>query len=105
MMTVHSFSKQTFVFAFLILVAIVSLKPTTVLAQDDNALALEEIVVTAQRRVQSLQEVPISIEVFSGKDIRRQGSRDLDDLANFSASVSWRIRWLTRPRRGGRSSP
>ncbi len=87
MMTVHSFNKQTFVFAFLILVAIVSLKPTTVLAQDDNALALEEIVVTAQRRMQSLQEVPISIEVFSGKDIRKQGYRDLDDLANFSVSV------------------
>lgn len=87
MMTIQSFSKQTFVFVFLILVAIVSLKPTTVLAQDDNALALEEIVVTAQRREQSLQEVPISVEVFSGKDIRKQGYRDLDDLANFSASV------------------
>ena len=87
MMTIQSFSKQTFVFVFLILVAIVSLKPTTVLAQDDNALALEEIIVTAQRREQSLQEVPISIEVFSGNLIRQQGFRDLDDLANFSPTV------------------
>ena len=87
MMTIQSFSKQTFVFAFLILVAIVSLKPTTVLAQEDNVLALEEVIVTAQRREQLLQDVPVSVEVFSGKDIRKQGYRDIDDLANFSASV------------------
>ena len=87
MMTIQSFSKQTFVFAFLILVAIVSLKPTAVLAQEDNVLALEEVIVTAQRREQLLQDVPVSVEVFSGKDIRKQGYRDIDDLANFSASV------------------
>ena len=48
---------------------------------------LEEIIVTAQRREQSLQEVPISVEVFSGNLIRQQGWRDLDDLANFSPTV------------------
>jgi outer membrane receptor protein involved in Fe transport len=65
---------------------VVFLQPGGAVAQE-RELALEEIVVTAQRRAQSLQEVPISIEVFGGSEIRRQGFRDLDDLANFSTSV------------------
>jgi outer membrane receptor protein involved in Fe transport len=53
-----------------------------------HAQALEEIVVTAQRRVQSLQEVPVSIGVYSGAEIDLQGYKNLDDLARFSASVN-----------------
>ena len=87
MITIQSFSRQTFIVVFLTLVSTVALKPTIVLAQENDALLLEEIIVTAQRREQSLQEVPISIEVFSGTEIRRQGYRDIDDLANFSATV------------------
>ena len=49
--------------------------------------ALEEIVVTAQRRTQSLQEVPISIEAVSGDEIRQQGFRNMDQLADFSPSI------------------
>ncbi len=87
MITIRPFSKQAFFVVVLTLVSIVSLQPTTVLAQADDALVLEEIIVTAQRREQSLQEVPISVEVFSGTVIRQQGFRDLDDLANFSPTV------------------
>jgi len=56
-----------------------------VLAQ--SGAALEEIVVTAQRREQSLQEVPISLEVITGARLRQQGFRVMDDLANFSPTV------------------
>ena len=60
----------------------------TALAQSDQgARGLEEIVVTAQRREQSLQEVPISIETITGLQIQQQGYRDLNELANFSATV------------------
>jgi len=52
-----------------------------------DALALEEIIVTAQRREQAMQEVPISIEAFSGTEIQLQGFRDLNELGNFSPSV------------------
>jgi outer membrane receptor protein involved in Fe transport len=51
------------------------------------AQQLEEIVVTAQRREQSLQEVPVSLEVITGLDIQQQGYTALDDLAAFSPSV------------------
>jgi len=57
--------------------------PSMVYAQS----ALEEIVVTAQRREQSLQEVPISIETFTGAQIERQGYRNMEDLSIFSPSV------------------
>ena len=63
-------------------VLVISLLPSTLQAQ-----ALEEIVVTAQRRTQSLQEVPISIDAISGEEIRLQGFRNMDQLANFSPSI------------------
>ena len=87
MIIIQSFSRLTIFVVFLILVSTVCVKPTIALAQENDAPLLEEIIVTAQRREQSLQEVPISVEVFSGTEIRRQGYRDLDDLANFSATV------------------
>ena len=52
-----------------------------------QAQQLEEIVVTAQRRVQSLQEVPISIEAYSGAELRRQGYRDLETLASLVPGI------------------
>jgi iron complex outermembrane receptor protein len=46
-------------------------------ASSANAQALEEIVVTAQRREQSLQEVPIAITAFSAADLERTAAPDL----------------------------
>ena len=45
-----------------------------------NAGALEEIVVTAQKRSESLQEVPISIQVFSSDEIDRLNIGNTIDL-------------------------
>jgi iron complex outermembrane receptor protein len=51
------------------------------------AQTLEEVIVTAQRREQNLQEVPISVEAFTGVEIQQQGYRDLKELGTFSPSV------------------
>jgi iron complex outermembrane receptor protein len=48
---------------------------------------LEEIIVTAQRRVQSLQEVPISITTVSSAEILKQGFREMEDIESFVPSV------------------
>jgi iron complex outermembrane recepter protein len=45
--------------------------------------ALEEVVVTAQKREQSLQDVPISLSVVGGKMMEDMGVRDFNDLAEF----------------------
>lgn len=49
-----------------------------------SAAVLEEIVVTAQKREQNLQDVPISIIAISGENLRAGGISKLEDL---SASV------------------
>lgn len=57
-----------------------------------QAQQLEEIVVTAQRREQSIQEVPISLEAYSGDMLNKEGFRAIEDLSNFSPSVEIDIR-------------
>jgi outer membrane receptor protein involved in Fe transport len=51
---------------------------------------LEEVIVTAQKRAQGLQDVPISISAFSGDKIKDAGIPDFEELSayipNFSVS-------------------
>jgi len=85
MATKEVFQRITFASLILPLAGVALMQPRAAYGQD--ALSLDEIIVTAQRRQQSLLEVPAAIEVFTGAEIRRQGFRDLDDLANFSPTV------------------
>lgn len=48
-----------------------------------HAAALEEIVVTAQKRSESLQDVPISITTIDGGKIEQAGINNLEDLTAF----------------------
>ena len=50
---------------------------------------LEEIVVTAQRRTERLQDVPISVSVMSQATMDAQGTRSIDDVARLTPSVSF----------------
>ena len=86
MAKIQAYTKHALFSAIVLIAAPAFLQSNTAAAQSSGA-KLEEIVVTAQRREQSLQEVPIAIEVFSGAELRKQGFRDLDDLANFSPTV------------------
>ena len=54
--------------------------PTVALAQDDQAPQIEEIVVTALRREQNVQDIPINIASFSGDALERRGIEDLAEL-------------------------
>ncbi len=44
---------------------------------------LEEIVVTAQKRAESLQDVPISVSATTGEKLSEAGITDLVDLSNY----------------------
>ena len=46
-----------------------------------------EIVVTAQKRVQNVQDVPISISVISGDDLLDQGAASLVDYASYTPGM------------------
>ena len=47
------------------------------------APALEEVIVTAQKRAESLMDVPISILAVSGEKISNAGIEDLSELSTY----------------------
>lgn len=57
-------------------------------AQSDGADALEEIIVTASRREQSILDIPYNISAVSGDDIAAQNIVDTSDLMRTIAGVS-----------------
>ena len=48
----------------------------------------EEIVVTAQKRAQSIYEVPVAISAFTGEQLERQGIQDLVDIGKFVPNLN-----------------
>lgn len=58
------------------------------LAQADNAI-LEEITVTAQRREQNLQEVPVSVTAFDAGAIERSNITEAKDYLLLTPNVSF----------------
>jgi iron complex outermembrane receptor protein len=51
--------------------------------------ALQEIVVTARKREENLQDVPLSIDVFTKKDMQNLGITNFDDYAQKVPSISF----------------
>lgn len=54
-----------------------------------NSGELEQIVVTAQRREQNLEDVPMSITTFSQEKLDQQGLRSIDDLTRLTPGVTF----------------
>ena len=48
----------------------------------------QEIVVTARRRAESLQDVPIAVTAYSGEALERQGAIDITDLSDTTPNVT-----------------
>lgn len=58
------------------------------LAQEESdAFTLEEITVTAQKRAENLQKVPIAMEVLAGEELKQFGYNDIDEILNNVSSV------------------
>lgn len=52
-----------------------------------QSAGLEEIVVTAQKREETAQEIPIAIDVITGDTFVREGVRDLKDIQKMSTEL------------------
>lgn len=53
-------------------------------AEDESELILEEVIVTATQRAQSLQEVPMSVSAITEQDLEQRG---VDDIGEFFRTV------------------
>ena len=60
--------------------AVAGVIPSTVAVAQESA-GLEEVVVTARKRDESLQEIPVAVSVFGADDILTTDMRDLEDVA------------------------
>jgi iron complex outermembrane receptor protein len=60
-------------------------------AQDE--IALEEIIVTARKRSENLQDVPISVMAFGKEAIEKQGIKNLEDYARLVPALTYSS-WL-----------
>ena len=79
----------------LIALGALSLIATSVPAQE-----IEEIVVTARKRTESVQDIPLSISVFDEEFIKAAGIKDFDDIARLTPGLVFDKGWIpqdTRP--------
>ena len=53
-----------------------------------QAQQLEEVIVTATKRAESVMDVPLSVSALSGDFLRKINTDDIKDLANFTPGVS-----------------
>jgi iron complex outermembrane receptor protein len=66
--------------------------PTAATAQDEGADAsLEEITVTARRREESLQDVPIAVSAFSGAKLEELGAVDVTSLTHQAPNIQLEV--------------
>jgi iron complex outermembrane receptor protein len=58
------------------------------LAQAAEETTLEEVIITAERREQNLQDIPISATVLSAADLDKRGVTDLNDIQTVAPAVA-----------------
>ena len=58
-------------------------------AQPAGGVGLGEIVVTAQRRNESIQKVPLTIQAFTGQTLSQLNVRSFDDLVKYTPNVTF----------------
>lgn len=69
-------------------VAVLNVSPTIAQPQGTTGM-LEEVVVTAQRREQSLQEVPVSVTAFTGETLERRNIKSAPEYLVLTPGVSF----------------
>ncbi len=81
-MTYTLFSRTTFASFLLIATA----TPTMTWAQEDE-LIIEEVIVTAQKREQAAQDIPISLFAVTGDSLEQAGINSLEGIRDIAAGL------------------
>jgi iron complex outermembrane receptor protein len=58
-------------------------------ADEARATALQEVVVTARKREESLQDTPVAVTAFSGESLQEMGVVDLRGIANATPNMEF----------------
>ena len=66
-------------------------RPSSALAQEGtpDAVGLEEVIVTAQRRAERLQDVPVAVTAFTAADIEARGIASTRDVLPMTPNVTY----------------
>ena len=56
---------------------------------ESSSSTLEEVIVTARKRTENLQDVPISIDVYTSKDLQNLAISQFEDYATMTPSISY----------------
>ena len=67
--------------------ALAGLAGTAIAETKDEKVALEVIEVTAQKRVQNLQELPTAVSVFNTESLNVKGITDVEDLSIYTPNM------------------
>lgn len=62
--------------------------PDTAVPRPEAGMALDEVIVTATKRAERLQDVPVSIAVIGGQDIERRGLIGMEDYLRSIPGVN-----------------
>ncbi len=82
----HSYNNR-YRYAVLTALAISANTPAAALAQ--QGMALEETLVTAQKRTESMQETPVSMQAYSGAELEARSAGDLSNIADFTPNLEF----------------
>jgi iron complex outermembrane recepter protein len=58
-------------------------------ASADSTTTLEDVIVTARKRTENLQDVPISMDVYTSKDLQNLAISQFEDYATITPSISF----------------
>ena len=61
--------------------------PITSFAQGRSSALLEEIVVTARKREENLQDTPVAVSAFTGDQLDFRGMSDIDNIDQFTPNL------------------
>lgn len=72
------------------MMAMAAASPAAAQAAAEAATRLDEVVVTARKVEENLQEVPVSVTVLSGRQLEQQGAVNVSDIAQFTPGFTTR---------------
>ena len=59
----------------------------TARAADERAIQIEEIIVTAQKRSQNIQDIPITVNAIDGAALKELGIKSSDEISQYISNL------------------